>query len=126
MISKMLNKIQSIENKSGLHVQMYKNLVYIQSKLNKNPEILNSKEYQNAVAKQSLESAAKNIQTLSTMIKETCKKVSKPIDKSLPERKIKRGYYTSDIYQEWIDEDSPSFNETDYMSYQKFLKTVRK
>lgn len=126
MISKMMNKIESIENKSGLHVQMYKHLVYIQGKLNKNPEILNSKEYQNVIAKQSLESAAKNIQILHDMIKETYKKVSKPINKSLPERKIKRGYYTSDIYQEWIDEDSPSFNETDYMSYQKFLKTVRK
>lgn len=122
----MINKIESIENKSGLHVQMYKNLVYIQSKLNKNPEILNSKEYQNVIAKQSLESAAKNIQILSIMIKETCKKVSKQIDKSLPERKIKRGYYTSDIYQEWIDEDSPNFNESDYQSYKKFIKTVRK
>jgi len=122
----MINKIESIENKSGLHVQMYKNLVYIQSKLNKNPEILNSKEYQNVIANQSLESAAKNIQILSIMIKETCKKVSKQIDKSLPERKIKRGYYTSDIYQEWIDEDSPNFNESDYQSYKKFIKTVRK
>lgn len=126
MINKMIKKIESIENKSGLHIQMYKNLVYIQFQLNKHPEILNSKEYQNVIAKQSLESAAKNIQILSTRIKETYKKVCKPIDKSLPERKIKRGYYTSDIYQEWIDEDSPSFNESDYMSYQKFLKTVRR
>ena len=40
--------------------------------------------------------------------------------------KAKRGYYTNDICQQWISEDSPDFNEEDYREYQRCCYLARR
>ena len=40
--------------------------------------------------------------------------------------KAKRGYYTNDICQQWVSEDSPEFDEEEYREYQRCCYLARR
>lgn len=115
MIKKMLAFLNKIEQKKPVHIEMIKHLQFIQTHLAQHPDRIKTAEYAEVIKKQSLDSAANNIRKLYDNIKaqyavEAIAADTKP---------VKRGYYTTDIYQEWIDEDNPEFNEADYKAYRK-------
>jgi hypothetical protein len=130
-IEKMIEILQKFarDGKSTPASQRLHNNLF---QISKNIKHLDNDMFNKLTAKQSLESALVNsckvidqIKTIKSN-KRAENKLKKLAQSQLPEKRILKGYYTDDIYQEWIDENDERFDIVIYEAYQKFVRKFRK
>lgn len=131
-IEKMISVLKKfeVEGKStSVSQRLYNNL----HQINKDLRYVDADMFQKLTAKQSLENALINSCKVIDQIKaiKSAKRAANEKARleelaKLPERKVLRGYYTDDIYQDWINENDSRFDIAAYEAYQRFVKKIRK
>jgi hypothetical protein len=131
-IEKMISVLKKfeIEGKStSVSQRLYNNL----HQINKELRYVDTDMFHKLTAKQSLESALINsckvidqIKAIKSAKRAANEKAHLEELAKLPERKVLKGYYTDDIYQDWIDENDSRFDIAAYEAYQRFVKKIRK
>ena len=107
IMKKMVKVISQKERKLPIHVQLLSTLNQLIGQIDCysiKPEVLAMIDA--VEKKQSIEDVIVN-----------AKKALQYIESKQP-----KGYYTSDIYQEWIDENHPDYDEKIYQQYRSWQK----